>query len=311
VSVFKKLNRNDITITPYTINKEWNWNWSDYDYFLNDPNIEKRLGVNHTGSWDSFEFSWKLKQFLNYQFINHSFYQRYTSSLSTGSLASSNYYESASIYRSTGSYLKYENNPYFVNNFPSSSNDFINYYQINQNIFGNNIVPGTFLTKTFSNTYEFYDDAAGNIIAKPPGNEDYVKFDYVTFNYVVGNAQNYYYVGNIFYPLGIIVINKEWEDEFRPTQMTFKNEFNIYENIVKCTIKENEFNTSYNPSLKQNRFSQTSSLQNFATGSEFSPYATTIGLYNDNNELLMVAKLSQPAPISQNNEITFLIRYDV
>jgi hypothetical protein len=118
VSVFKKLNRNDITITPYTINKEWNWSWSDYDFFLLDPNIKRNLGINHTGSWDNLS-QLQLGQFLNYQFVNHSFYQRYTSSISTSSLASSNYYESASIYKPTGSYLKYENNPYFVNNFPS------------------------------------------------------------------------------------------------------------------------------------------------------------------------------------------------
>jgi hypothetical protein len=36
------------------------------------------------------------------------------------------------------------------------------------------------------------------------------------------------------------------------------------------------------------------SLRDFATGSYFKPYITTIGLYNDNNELLLVGKFAQP-----------------
>jgi hypothetical protein len=52
------------------------------------------------------------------------------------------------------------------------------------------------------------------------------------------------------------------------------------------------------------------SLRDFATGSSFNPYATAIGLYNDANELLLVAKLGQPTPISDNTDTTFVIRYD-
>jgi len=33
-------------------------------------------------------------------------------------------------------------------------------------------------------------------------------------------------------------------------------------------------------------------------------------LYNDDNELLMVAKFGQPVPISSETDMTFLIRYD-
>jgi hypothetical protein len=40
------------------------------------------------------------------------------------------------------------------------------------------------------------------------------------------------------------------------------------------------------------------------------PYATSIGLYNDNNELLMVGKFGQSIPISNEVDTTFVIRYD-
>ena len=46
------------------------------------------------------------------------------------------------------------------------------------------------------------------------------------------------------------------------------------------------------------------------TGSDFRPYATTIGLYNENNDLLVVGKLATPYPIPSNTDITFIVRWD-
>ena len=84
----------------------------------------------------------------------------------------------------------------------------------------------------------------------------------------------------------------------------------MYENYITAQIKENEFNLSYNPSLRQTGSNAYSEIKNYATCSDFAPYATTLGLYNDDNELLMVAKFGQPVPISVETDMTFLIRYD-
>ena len=89
--------------------------------------------------------------------------------------------------------------------------------------------------------------------------------------------------------------------------LNFKNSYTIYENEVICTISDWEFNMSQNPTITTDT---SGSLRDFATGSNFSPYATSIGLYNDANELLLVAKLGQPIPISDNTDTTFVIRYD-
>lgn len=91
----------------------------------------------------------------------------------------------------------------------------------------------------------------------------------------------------------------------------FKNEHIIYEEIIKCTVEESDFNLTYNPSLLQYKNSPTSSVQDFATSSYFNPYITTIGLYNDNNELLAIAKMGKPIPISKTTDMTFLIRFDL
>jgi len=50
--------------------------------------------------------------------------------------------------------------------------------------------------------------------------------------------------------------------------------------------------------------------QNFTTHSEFGTYVTNIGLYNDTNELLAIAKLSNPIKNDKDLPISFLVRFD-
>ncbi len=92
--------------------------------------------------------------------------------------------------------------------------------------------------------------------------------------------------------------------------LSFQNQHTVYENYITAHIKENEFNLSYNPSLRLTGSNSYSQIKDFATGSDFAPYASTIGFYNDNNELLMVAKFAQPVPMSLETDMTFLVRYD-
>ena len=91
-------------------------------------------------------------------------------------------------------------------------------------------------------------------------------------------------------------------------QLSFKNNHTIYENEVRCLIQNTEFNLSYNPTLVTNYTS--GSLKGFATGSDFYTYATAIGLYNDNNELLAVAKLGKPIMMSPDTDMTFVVKHD-
>jgi hypothetical protein len=93
-----------------------------------------------------------------------------------------------------------------------------------------------------------------------------------------------------------------------PFNLSFKNEHIIYENEIRCVIKESEFNLSYNPSLTSD---ESGSLYGFATSSSFNPYVTTLGLYNDNNELLAVAKFGKPLLISPDTDMTFVVKYDL
>ena len=92
------------------------------------------------------------------------------------------------------------------------------------------------------------------------------------------------------------------------SSLSFMSSYRIYENQYKCTVRENEFNYTQNPSA---RSGSGEFYYSFVTGSFFSPYVTTIGLYNDAKELLVVGKLSQPVPISLETDTTFIVNFDI
>ena len=95
--------------------------------------------------------------------------------------------------------------------------------------------------------------------------------------------------------------------EVGPNKLSFKNRYTIYENEIVCTVDANDLNMSQNPTITTDT---SGSLRDFATSSNFMPYVTTVGLYNDNNELLLVGKLAQPMVMSDVTDTSFVIRYD-
>ena len=90
----------------------------------------------------------------------------------------------------------------------------------------------------------------------------------------------------------------------------FKNIHPIYENEYMCTINSDEYNFTHNISTRKIKSDQKPDIANFATGSLFKPYVTTVGLYNENNELLVIGKLGQPVRMSDEADTTFVIRWD-
>ena len=73
-----------------------------------------------------------------------------------------------------------------------------------------------------------------------------------------------------------------------------------------------------NPSLlsssisKEGRIRQSGSAyyEDYVTGSDFTPFITTVGLYNDKKELMAVGKLAQPLALSQYVDTTILVNID-
>ena len=63
--------------------------------------------------------------------------------------------------------------------------------------------------------------------------------------------------------------------------------------------------------LTNKQYSGTGSYQDFVTGSKFAPYITTIGLYDDTNDLLAIGRLAKPIKNDKELDISFLLRFDV
>ena len=90
---------------------------------------------------------------------------------------------------------------------------------------------------------------------------------------------------------------------------SFESTMTIYESQYKCTLLENEFNFSQNPSIISGS-SNSGTLLDFATGSYFEPYITTVGLYNNAKELVAIGKLAQPLQSSDVTDTTILVNLD-
>ena len=123
-----------------------------------------------------------------------------------------------------------------------------------------------------------------------------------------------YPVGNIFYDNGFAVLtHPKYMDVFDGgtlNSLSYKNTHLITENEYQCTMNENEFEFTRNVSARKITTEGSEDIANFATGSNFKPYITTIGLYDDNANLLVVGKLAQPVRASSETDTTFVIRYD-
>jgi hypothetical protein len=74
-----------------------------------------------------------------------------------------------------------------------------------------------------------------------------------------------------------------------------------------CEIRSAEFNHSQNPSFVTGTNAE---LVNSSFIAEPKTYLTSVGLYNDNNELLAVAKLSKPFQKDPNTEALIKVRLD-
>ena len=92
----------------------------------------------------------------------------------------------------------------------------------------------------------------------------------------------------------------------RIRDISFNNTTELNSTIHFCRINNNEFNYSSNPTYLSESKIVVKNIQLDAPVS----YFTTVGLYSADNELLAVAKLSEPLKKDPTNEITVRVRLD-
>ena len=117
-------------------------------------------------------------------------------------------------------------------------------------------------------------------------------------------------LGDVIYPHGLVLITSESLTNLinEDLDISWKASHPIYTYNIRCKVKDYEMNFTQNPSSIK---SSDGILKDNVTGSSFNPYITTVGLYNDSNELLAVAKLGQPLPKSEDTDMTFVIKLDM
>ena len=176
---------------------------------------------------------------------------------------------------------------------------------------------GTYQAKQCSNEANIYVGCDYDSGSAYNGYLDNLKFynkalntselQYLTSTRGVGNR----YVGNVFYKHGMIVITDPLVGESDILTASCRGTQTIYETEVSCTIGGGEFNHSSNPTLQEYEpISDEFIFRPFVSSSDFKPYITTIGLYDDYGNLLVVGKLGQPIRTPDNTDTTFIVRYD-
>ena len=289
------LKTSDVTSVPIQVKYFASYNTVSPAPLWSNVGITYKRGLNYTGSYFYEIPAASTSSFLNYKSVEQLYYSNYISgSVPTTASYADNWLQSTAASGTFDDDFRY---------FPTASDAGVWIVSIPRSVYGQQIARKSFYmsgsTVDGMQVYEWniIDDGNGNLIEVNTG--------------TVINQR----VGNIFYAQGMAVITSQapefgalmFESSYN-TQLDLTAELTMYQNEVRCLVNENDFNYTLNPSAIQSGTS--GSYINAITGSDFDPYSTTIGLYNDVNELLVVGKLSRPYRMPPNTDMTFIVRWD-
>ena len=316
MSAFKPFTTADVILSPFKVNKSFSFKGiseltgSGIDVFEGE-NTSPFLWIS--GSTSTGYISTQDK-FLVYRSIRELYYYNYLENSDGSPISTASFNDDGTI---TG--LLYTPNAYnYLQNtlladryFPTGSGNIIGVISIPSNKYGENLKPGTV---TLSNgTSSLSDDGEGNLItgSLKVGDIIYSHGMIILTSDGIPQQDGYGYItyGTGSYGIGDSTFIQSFTNSTN-LSFSFDSTLTIYESQYKCTLRENEFNFSQNPTLITGS-SNSGILYDFATGSYFTPYITSIGLYNNDKELLAIAKLSQPLRISDTTDTSIIINLDL
>jgi hypothetical protein len=338
MGAYKQFLTSDIVVTPLTLNKSFYFEGAAA-LTASNVGIDRFLGLctsslfNPVSDPTTGQITTQYQRLI-YSSIQELYYSNYLNS--TASLGSPVY--TASLYpgsdssgdvlvgptSSAGRYWNYpQTTLIFEHYFPTTLNSYIGVLSIPVGLFGNYIQPGTFTWSADSGSV--HDDGQGNLIFDVT-NEICGQIFYphgiavlTSDSQPQGDVYGTAIFGSSLYGLSDSVVVQNFVNSSNVT-CSFSSSLTIYETQFKCTAGQNEFNFSQNPSISSGSTTITSSMGNFltpgqyiypfATSSYFTPYVTTIGLYDEYQNLLAVGKLSQPLPLSPTTDTTILVNID-
>jgi len=279
MGAYKKLNKQDTYITTYVAHKQWVIPTSQYTTY----GIQQIAAYNTSYINSLRQLYYPSKSLASGNVVSHSF----------------DYYPQTTLFNS-------ESRDFYGGSTASI-------ISIPRALYGNALQPG-FVSLNFlgsingtTTTGIIQDDGEGGL-------------------YRSGSTPRLY-VGDVIYPHGLAVITRGEYANASINNISFKSSQPIYTYNHHCKVRESEYNFTFNPSALSgslrtiydsdgNIYSTTGSvndgvLKNNVTGSSFQPYITTVGLYNDTNELIAVGKMGQPVPKPANTEMTIIVKIDI
>ena len=343
MSTYKQFTSKDVIITPFSVGKQFTYEGTELT--ATDVEIDFFQGINNTTRFDEGQGSVlplnstglldEQYKALVYNDIKQLYYTNYLPNNDAQFFAQT----SSFFIGNTNQNHRYENYLASLTNesryFPTESNAEVTVISIPSKCYGNSIRPNSFAFTYGTTTIS--DDGNGNLTT--PEDATFSEYGSAKFGInIYGDVANpAMKVGNIIYSHGIIIITtgsltglantisssynmrvKDIED----VSISFESDIQVYENQYKCTFGEDEFNFSLNPSnlsgsnvtydgsTLSGYSGDSETVFDYVTGSAFSPYITTVGLYNNNQELIAVGKLSQPLQSSRNTDTTLLVNFD-
>ena len=359
MSAYKQFNAQDLIISPFEVNKGFHFIGGD---ILTGSNVEidRYLGRNGSyilsGSDVTGNISGQqISKVLVYDSIKQLYYTNYLSGSGgfTQDAITSSILLGANVTGNTiiggiqqSNFYNYEQTTLWPNkDFPTASlatsSVSIGVISIPSKLWGDYIQPESFLLTGPSGSIK--DDGEGRLLWKHPNSPD-TGYEYMAGNIIyqhgivtlfdsitVGSELNTTY-GTAVYGTNIYGGDRIEKESFinawitsSDVTMSFSSSYKLFETQYQCTINENEFNYTLNPSAitgsqiptkfsgSNIEWENTASIGTplgFVTSSYFEPYITTVGLYDENYQLLAVGKLSQPLQSSPTTDTTILVNID-
>lgn len=322
MTAFKQLLASDIIVTPFEVNKAFRFSGSAG---LSDSNvgIDRFLGQNIEGLFSLDEattgtLSTEYRRLI-YNSIKELYYSNYLSS-SYGSPVAVPYTIPGSnpsgdiLVGSTSSAGRFDNylqtSLTYDRYFPTASDAIIGVISIPSKLFGDKLQPGSFLLTSDSGS--IVDDGNGNLVVLASGDLCGVIIYQHGLGVITYDGTPGSFYGSASY--GVDTYGGETNafitNFITSTNVTcsFSSSYTLFETQYKCTFDPSEFNFSLNPSLISG--STDGTVYDFVTGSYFNPYVTTVGLYNEAQDLIAVGKLAKPLPSNNVTDTSIIINID-
>tara|TARA_Y100000114_G_scaffold110728_1_gene104367 strand:+ start:1690 stop:2772 length:1083 start_codon:yes stop_codon:yes gene_type:complete len=359
MSAYKQFNTQDLIVSPFEVNKGFHFIGGNIltgsnvgiDRYLGRTGNYLISGSDLTGNINGQQ----IPKVLVYDSIKQLYYTNYLSGSAgfTQDAVTSSVLLGANVIGNEligevqqSNYYNYEQTTLWPNkDFPTSSAATssvpIGVISIPSKLFGDYIQPESFLFEGPSGSIK--DDGEGRLLWKHP-NEPATGYEYMMGNIIyqhgiitlfesstVGDAVDSTY-GNAVYGTNLYGGDRIEREAFinawitsSNVTMSFSSSYKIFETQYQCTINEDEFNYSLNPSIitgseiptkfsgSEIQWENTASIGTplgFVTSSYFNPYITTVGLYDGDYNLLAVGKLPRAIQSSPTTDTTILVNID-